>query len=87
MGPAGLEQWSKYTTDQLKNPNFLRSILDEYNQTDTNFKLPNILTKDNIEAIKSAYVKPLHNSGKDIHIKKANRGKFTEAANEHNMGV
>lgn len=28
-----------------------------------------------------------HNSGKDIHIKKANRGKFTEAANEHNMGV
>lgn len=28
-----------------------------------------------------------HNSGKDIHIKKANRGKFTKAANEHNMGV
>ena len=28
-----------------------------------------------------------HNSGKDIHIKKANIGKFTEAANEHNMGV
>ena len=28
-----------------------------------------------------------NNSGKDIHIKKANRGKFTEAANEHNMGV
>lgn len=28
-----------------------------------------------------------HNSGKDIHIKKANRGKFTEATNEHNMGV
>ena len=28
-----------------------------------------------------------HNSGKDIYIKKANRGKFTEAANEHNMGV
>ena len=28
-----------------------------------------------------------HNSGKDIHIKKANRSKFTEAANEHNMGV
>lgn len=28
-----------------------------------------------------------HNSGKDIHIKKANRGKFTETANEHNMGV
>lgn len=28
-----------------------------------------------------------HNSGKDIHIKKTNRGKFTEAANEHNMGV
>ena len=28
-----------------------------------------------------------HDSGKDIHIKKANRGKFTEAANEHNMGV
>lgn len=26
-------------------------------------------------------------NGKDIHIKKANRGKFTEAANEHNMGV
>lgn len=33
-------------------------------------------------------VKPKnHNSGKDIHIKKANRGKFTEAANEHNMSV
>lgn len=28
-----------------------------------------------------------NNSGKDIHIKKANRDKFTEAANEHNMGV
>lgn len=28
-----------------------------------------------------------HNSGKDIHIKKANVGKFTEAANKHNMGV
>lgn len=28
-----------------------------------------------------------YNSGKDIYIKKANRGKFTEAANEHNMGV
>lgn len=28
-----------------------------------------------------------YNSGKDIHIKKANRGKFTKAANEHNMGV
>lgn len=28
-----------------------------------------------------------HNSGKDIHIKKTNRGKFTEAANEHNTGV
>lgn len=27
------------------------------------------------------------NPGKDIHIKKANRGKFTKAANEHNMGV
>lgn len=87
MGPVGLEQWAKYTKDQLKNPNFLRNILDEYNQKDTNFKLPNILTKDDIESIKSAYSKRLHNSGKDIHIKKANRGKFTEAANEHNMGV
>ena len=28
-----------------------------------------------------------YKKGKDIHIKKANRGKFTEAANEHNMGV
>ena len=28
-----------------------------------------------------------HNSGKDIHIKKANRGKFIEAANKHNMDV
>lgn len=28
-----------------------------------------------------------HNSGKDIHINKANRGKFTSAAKEHNMGV
>lgn len=35
----------------------------------------------------SEYSKYYHNSGKDIHIKKANRGKFTEAANEHNMGV
>lgn len=67
MGPAGLEQWAKYTKDQLKNPNFLRNILDEYNQKDTNFKLPNILTKDDIESIKSAYAKRLHNSGKDIH--------------------
>lgn len=31
--------------------------------------------------------KSSHDNGKDIHIKKANRGKFTEAANEHNMGV
>lgn len=28
-----------------------------------------------------------YNSGKDIHIKKANKGKFTETANRHNMGV
>lgn len=35
--------------------------------------------------VKSIYVP--YDSGKDIHIKKANRGKFTEAANEHNMGV
>lgn len=35
----------------------------------------------------SEYGQHYHNSGKDIHIKKANRGKFTEAANEHNMGV
>lgn len=35
----------------------------------------------------SEYGQHYHNSGKDIHIKKANRGKFTETANEHNMGV
>lgn len=68
MGPAGLERWAKYTKDQLKNPNFLRSVLDEHNQKDTNFKLATILTKNNIESIKSAYAERLHNSGKDIHI-------------------
>ncbi len=37
--------------------------------------------------VKTELLQDNHNSGKDIHIKKANRGKFTEAANEHNMGV
>lgn len=39
------------------------------------------------DSYQSEYGQYYHNSGKDIHIKKANRGKFTEAANEHNMGV
>lgn len=31
MGSRGLEPWSKYTKGQLRDPNLLRSVLDEYN--------------------------------------------------------
>lgn len=48
----------------------------------TSERLPEVIVKPGYN--NSQY---FHNSGKDIHIKKANRGKFTEAANEHNMGV
>lgn len=47
----------------------------------------NIVNYLTSERLPEVIVKPEHNKGKDIHIKKANRGKFTESANEHNMGV
>lgn len=48
----------------------------------------NIVNYLTSERLPEVVVKPENNnSGKDIHIKKTNRGKFTEAANEHNMGV
>lgn len=51
--------------------------------------LPNVIVKPKRISKRADFTKNdvRHNSGKDVHIKKANRGKFIEAANEHNMGV
>lgn len=48
---------------------------------------PNIYKSVSPIIIESLLSQDDYNSGKDIHIKKVNRGKFTEAANKHNMGV